>query len=143
MIKIWTDDSSDHHNPRRPGGWAYVLKIQKDDYFWDYEEKYGGSLGTTNNQMELNAILEAIKRVNKIATPSHEVTIFSDSEWAVKCLTKEYNCRARVVRQYLDEIEWAIGNRSITFIHIAGHSGIQENERCDVLAVAARLEVTA
>jgi len=127
-IKIHTDGSCNIHHPKRPGGWAYHIEYTDPNTEEQCtDNNCGGTTGTSNNQMELMAILNAIKRVTDLGLTGG-VIIYSDSEWAVRCLTGVYNCKARVVRQYLDEIKWATGSLTVKYVHIPGHAGILENE---------------
>ncbi|MHC4750064.1 MAG: RNase H family protein [Planctomycetota bacterium] len=145
MIKIWTDGSCDIHDPRRPGGWAFLLIFPMDSGSAVEIRNSGGSLGTTNNQMELMAILNAIKTLQSDFTLNglERITVYSDSEWAVKCLKGEYNCRKRVIKQYLDEIKWTSGRLRIVYEHVRGHSGDKRNELVDKMAVKARQKIAA
>ena len=139
MIEVWTDGSCNVISKRKAGGWAYIIKYESTADIMNTIMVHGSTLGTTVNQMELMAILNAIKKIGDLKdTKTDKVTIYSDSEWAVRCLTGVYNCRARVVVSYLDEIEWATGPLKIKYGHIPGHSGIPENELVDQLAVDAR-----
>ena len=139
MIEVWTDGSCNVISRKKAGGWAYLIRYPfEEDSVMDITN-VGSTFGTTVNQMELMAILNAIRRINDIKDRrTNEVVIYSDSEWAVKCLNKEYNCKARIVKDYLDEIKWATGDLIITYKHIFGHSGIAENELVDSLAVQVR-----
>lgn len=143
-IECWTDGSCNLSHEKRPGGWAYLIRYEAPSE--DIYEIVGASafLGTTHNQMELMAILQALKKINKLEDKMTEsVVLYSDSEWAVRCLTGVYNCKARVVKSYLDEIEWETGHLKIGYKHISGHVGITENEMVNKLANKARLELEA
>jgi len=147
MIEVWTDGSCDHHDTRRPGGWAYVIKCPMSDG----EEKEltlsGNSLNTTNNQMELMAILQAIKTIKRLKDDyGKHVTLYSDSEWSVRCLTGVYNCYKDPSAghvMFLKEIKWTTGSLIIDYQHIRAHSGILENELVNTLAVNARIQIAA
>jgi ribonuclease HI len=146
MIEVWTDGSCDLHHPLRPGGWAYHIKYQNEFGTLLTTSFAGNSKNTTNNQMELMAILKAIKAINKLRPFSNSVIIYSDSEWAVRCLTGVYNCKKDRTKghvMFLNEIGWATGKLIIDYEHISAHSGIEENELVNRLAVEARLQVMA
>lgn len=119
-INIWTDGSCDHHDDRRPGGWAFIVIIEGEEYPGD-----GGTLRTTNNQMELNAILEAMWEVEKLNIDEKEKLIFHvDSQWSINCLTKEWNCVTRDKKtgkmgghvQWLHDIWSKISHRPVEFV---------------------------
>lgn len=133
LIEIFTDGSS-KGNPG-PGGYGVVLK--SGDH---YKELSGGCIQTTNNRMELLAViigLEAVKRKNA------EIVVYSDSsyvvnavnkgwlfEWEKKGLEKRKN--DDLWRRFLDIYR----KHRVKFVWIKGHAGHPENERCDRLAVS-------
>ena len=133
-INLYTDGSS-RGNPG-PGGYGIVLTCGPHR-----KELSGGFSYTTNNRMELLAVivgLEAIKR------PNAQVNIYSDSSyvvkainegwlknWVVKGLHKQKN--ADLWERYLRIAQ----KHQLRFFWIKGHAGHPENERCDQLAVEA------
>lgn len=142
LVHLFTDGACSG-NPG-PGGWAFVLRhiaTQKE------KEHSGGERVTTNNQMELTAVirgLEALKRPCR-------VELFTDSVYVGKGLTewlpkwKQNHWRRREGHTWkpikneelwrrLDEL---LNMHQITYHRVAGHSGHPENERCDRLAVDA------
>jgi ribonuclease HI len=142
QVELYTDGACSG-NPG-PGGWAYVLRDPKTG---KEQEASGGEPTTTNNRMELLAVirgLEALKRPCR-------VRLCSDSNYVGQGLTrwmagwkkrgwkrKEGSTLKPVKNvelwQRLDEL---IGRHEVSFTHVRGHSGHPENERCDALAVAA------
>jgi ribonuclease HI len=134
MIRIFTDGAA-QGNPG-PGGYGVVMKF-KDAV----KELSGGFRLTTNNRMELLAVisgLEAIKK-NDIA-----VTIYSDSKYVVDSVEKGWiwNWQKKNFAKKANPDLW---QRYILlhqkfkpkFVWIKGHAGHPENERCDQLAVQA------
>ena len=133
-INLYTDGAS-RGNPG-PGGYGIVLTCGPHR-----KELSGGFSCTTNNRMELLAVivgLEAIKR------PNAQVNIYSDSSyvvkainegwlknWVVKGLHKQKN--ADLWERYLRIAQ----KHQLRFFWIKGHAGHPENERCDQLAVEA------
>ncbi len=137
QITIYTDGACDIHAPNRPGGWAAILRAQDANGLLLKEiVRSGGQEKTTNNQMELRAVIEGLKALTSPA----KITIVSDSRYVIdiargakkpkanKALWQEY--RELADRQY---IEWRF---------VEGHSGDPLNERCDKLAVAERSKLT-
>lgn len=127
-----------------PGGWAFILKHPKTS---KELEASGGERETTNNRMELTAVvrgLEALKR------PSH-VTLFTDSVYVGKGLSewlakwKANGWRRREGTQWKEvknedlwrELDELVARHELKYVRVAGHSGHPENDRCDELAVAA------
>ena len=141
-IHLFTDGAC-KGNPG-PGGWAFILRHVVSDREM---EQSGGESQTTNNRMELMAVirgLEALKRPCR-------VEIFTDStyvgqglsEWLPKW--KQNGWRRKEGQSWkpvknddlwkqLDEL---IARHQVKYTRVAGHSGHPENERCDELAVAA------
>lgn len=133
-IQLYTDGSS-RGNPG-PGGYGVVLKCGTH-----YKEISEGFEETTNNRMELLAVivgLEAIKRENA------EVIVYSDSTYVVKAVNegwvfgwekKNFDKKANpdLWIRFLEVYR----KHRVRFIWIKGHAGHPENERCDALAVAA------
>ena len=136
MIEIWTDGSCDHHDVLRPGGWCFlIVDAENDVSFGDSD----GCLRTTNNQMELNAILEALYALKLVQDSAiREVVIYPDSEWSIKCITKEYDCtrKQKKTGKQGGHVEWLKniwnlmkGYNNIKFIRVSGHSGNENNEK--------------
>ena len=133
-IYLYTDGSS-RGNPG-PGGYGVVLKCGTH-----YKELSEGFEETTNNRMELMAVivgLEAIKRENA------EVIVYSDSKYVVDAVNqgwvfgwekKNFDKKANpdLWIRFLEVYR----KHRVRFIWIKGHAGHPENERCDALAVAA------
>lgn len=134
MIEIYTDGSS-RGNPGN-GGWAAILRSGKH-----YKEISGGFACTTNNRMELLAVIEALAAI-KIKRAN--VKVWSDSQyvcnainkgwlfdWEKKGLEKKKN--PDLWRRFLTQYR----KHTVQFFWIKGHSGHPFNERCDTLAVEA------
>ena len=134
MIEIFTDGASSG-NPG-PGGYGVILRSGKH-----YKELSEGFRKTTNNRMELMAVikgLEAIKSLNQ------NVMIFSDSKYVIDSIEKKWvngwvkkgfegKKNKDLWMRYLDVSK----RHNIKFNWVRGHNGHPENERCDQLAVAA------
>mgnify|MGYP003289250548 CR=1 FL=1 len=137
MLKIWTDGSC-LGNPG-PGGWAFVATDGKNR-----AERSGGERDTTNNRMELTAVIRAISAARK----HNEIEIHTDSQY-VKNGTmvwmknwKKNNWRTADKKpvknqdlwQQLDELVSAV---KVHWVWVRGHNGEELNERCDELARGA------
>lgn len=134
MIEIFTDGASSG-NPG-PGGYGVILRSGKH-----YKELSEGFRKTTNNRMELMAV---IKGLEAIKTPNQQVMIFSDSKYVIDAIEKRWvngwlqkgfagKKNKDLWLRYLDISK----QHQIKFTWVRGHNGHPENERCDELAVAA------
>jgi len=124
-----------------PGGWAFVLKHPASG---SEREDSGGESATTNNRMELTA---AIRGLQALTRPS-KVELWSDSEYVLKGLrewlagwkARGWKTAAKKPVKNVDlwqELDSLVQGHQVTFHWVRGHDGHPENERCDVLAVAA------
>ncbi|MBK8073752.1 MAG: ribonuclease HI [Ramlibacter sp.] len=136
QVEIHTDGAC-KGNPG-PGGWGALLKSGGTE-----KELFGGELGTTNNRMELMAVIEALSALRKPC----EVTLYLDSEYVRKGITewihgwkaKGWRTAARQpvknadLWQRLDALAHGGGHR-ISWHWVKGHAGDPGNERADELA---------
>ncbi len=134
MIEIFTDGASSG-NPG-PGGYGVILRSGSH-----YKELSEGFRKTTNNRMELMAVIKGLEALNK---PNQNVVITSDSKYVIDAIEKRwvhgwvqkgFNGKKNkdLWLRYLDVAKL----HNIKFNWIRGHNGHPENERCDQLAVAA------
>ena len=134
MITMYTDGAS-RGNPGR-GGYGTILIYKQHR-----KELSAGFRLTTNNRMELLAVIVGLEAIKKSGS---EVRIFSDSQYVVHAVNrgwiwtwerKNYKGRKNIDlwRRFMLNYQ----KHDITFEWIKGHSGIPENERCDELAVAS------
>ena len=134
MLKIWTDGSC-LGNPG-PGGWAFVATDGKN-----IAERCGGESDTTNNRMELMAVIRALSAAHR----HKSVEIHTDSQYVKNGMQlwlqnwKKKNWRTADKKpvknqdlwQQLDELA---SNIEIRWVWVKGHAGEEFNERCDELA---------
>jgi len=142
QVELFTDGGCSG-NPG-PGGWAFILRHPATGKAL---EGAGGERETTNNRMELTAVvrgLEALKR------PS-QVELFTDSVYVGKGLTewmpkwkaagwkrREGGAQKPVKNEDLwRRLDELVAQHKLKYTRVAGHSGHPENDRCDELAVAA------
>ena len=135
-IQIYTDGSS-RGNPG-PGGFGIVMKFGTNE-----KTVSKGFRLTTNNRMELLAVIHALELVNTNKYPIH---IYSDSKYVIEAIDKKWvwgwqkkgfkgKKNADLWQRYLQ----LHPTFNLTFHWIKGHAGHPENERCDQLAVEAAL----
>src|SRR5258705_3036425 len=144
-IQLYTDGACSG-NPG-PGGWAYILKHPASG---KVVEKSGGEPDTTNNRMELRAVIEGLAGIKK---PS-AVELYADSkyvldglrEWMTDWKARGWRTAAKKpvknveLWKRLDELMQV---HRLTFHWVEGHTGHEENERCDQLAVAEIQKIRA
>lgn len=124
-IFLYTDGAASG-NPG-PGGYGVVLKCGEM-----CKELSGGFALTTNNRMELLAV---IKGLEAIKWQGARVEVYSDSTYVVKTVTENWKRKKNNdLWARFDELSKLF---SLTFHWVKGHAGHPENERCDSLAVAA------
>lgn len=133
-IEIYTDGAA-RGNPGR-GGYGAVLKFNEHR-----KELSEGFRMTTNNRMELLAVIKALEALTK---PDLDITIYSDSKYVIDSVEKKWvfgwvkknfkgKKNADLWMQFLDLYKL----HNISFIWVKGHAGNPENERCDELATMA------
>lgn len=141
-VRLFTDGAC-KGNPG-PGGWAYILRHVETD---TEREAAGGEAETTNNQMELQAVIEGLRALNRSVC----VEVVTDSQYVSKGCTEwlpgwKRNGWKRKVKNQLKPIKnedhWRaldelLNKHQVQFTWVRGHEGHPENERCDVLAVEA------
>ena len=135
-IEIFTDGAC-KGNPG-PGGWCAILRYNGVEKMIS-----GGEKETTNNRMELSAVLFALKALKE---PCH-ITLQSDSKYVLDSLSKGWvygwqkkgwkksdgkpALNVDLWQQLLDEVK----KHELDYVWIKGHAGHPENERCDAQAV--------
>lgn len=137
-ITIYTDGACSG-NPG-PGGWGAIL-------CWnDHEKEISGGEGeTTNNRMEMMAVIEALKALKHNKAP---VTIYTDSKYVLQGATewlegwkargwKSANKKPVKNQDLWEQIDSLLKDHSVHFIWVKGHNGHEMNERVDKLAVSA------
>jgi len=136
-VEIYTDGAC-RGNPG-PGGWAALLIAGDRE-----KEITGAENHTTNNRMELQAVIAALQALKRPA----EVRLYTDSqyvrrgvlEWLAQWKTRGWKTanKGAVKNQDLWELlDQEVAKHRIEWHWVPGHAGIAGNERCDVLANAA------
>lgn len=135
-VEIFTDGACSG-NPG-PGGWGALLRFGGRE-----KELSGGEAETTNNRMELTAVIAALSALKEPCA----VTICSDSKYVIDAVTKGWaekwqknrwikpDKKPALNADLWEQLLALVGKHQVQFIWIKGHAGHPENERCDQLAV--------
>ena len=133
-ITIYTDGSAKGN----PGNGGYGIVLMSGDY---RKELNQGFKLTTNNRMELLAVIVALESVKKEGS---EITIFSDSKYVVDAVEKKwvFGWEKKNFNKKKNPDLWIrflkiYRKQKVSFVWVKGHANNKENERCDVLAVQA------
>lgn len=137
-VIVYTDGACSH-NPG-PGGWAAVLMYKEH-----HKEISGGEAVTTNNRMELTAVIEALSLLKEPC----RVKVHSDSAYIVNCMEQKWyekwakngwmtSGKKPVENQDLwKKLLQLMEKHDVEFVKVKGHSNVTWNNRCDELARAA------
>lgn len=132
-----------------PGGWAYVIR---DESSRETTEAFGHEPDTTNNRMEMTAVIKGLEFCAHLGLTGTSIELVSDSQYVLKGMSewlpgwKAKGWKRRDGGRYVDvknrdlweEMDKLIQKHNIVkYTHVKGHSGHIENERCDKLANAA------
>ena len=136
-VEIFTDGAC-KGNPG-PGGWGSILRNKGTE-----KEISGGEANTTNNKMELTAVIEALKMLIEPC----KVTLYSDSQYVCNALKLGWAKKWQANNWMRNKKEPALNPdlweallklcdvHQMEIVWVKGHAGHPENERCDRLAVA-------
>lgn len=137
-VEIFTDGACSG-NPG-PGGWGTILRYNGIE-----KELSGGEANTTNNRMEMIAVIEGLKALKQ---PCH-VILTSDSQYVCNGITKGWAAKWKKNNwiksdktkaknpELWDELLSLLDKHDVEINWVRGHNGHPENERCDRLAVEA------
>ncbi|MCL4743820.1 MAG: ribonuclease HI [Burkholderiaceae bacterium] len=139
VITVYTDGGCDLRKDGI-GAWAYLAEFPDGHVV----EQCEPMLGTTNNRMELMAVIKALESL-EFGPP---VKVFSDSEYVIKGVTQwsrnwvRNGWRTREGKPVINKDLWEpllqlYQLHAVTFEHVKGHSGHPQNERVDKLCTAA------
>lgn len=127
MLEIYTDGA--YANSRDQGGWAFVAVGNGKKLF----SNYGLKCGTTNNRMEIEAVIQAMRWM--LSNDLKSAKIYTDSMYVIGTMTQNWKRNKNVdLWEMMDEL---ISKLRISYKHVKGHAGDTYNEMCDTLAVHA------
>lgn len=120
-FKIYTDGSCDNIQYPNYGGWAYLI-LENDEII---EQRSGWDIHTTNNRMEMIAILESLLELPY----GSEVEIITDSQYCIGAFSGAYKAKANtdLIEQFAKNVEQK--NLDVTFTWVRGHNGDKYNEK--------------
>ena len=134
MIEIYTDGACSG-NPG-PGGWGAILRSGETE-----RELFGGEPQTTNNRMEMTAVIEALRALKKpVAAKVHTDSQYVQkgiSEWIHGWKRRGWKTASKEPVKNEDlwrELDRLAAQHRIEWIWVKGHAGHPENERADQLA---------
>ena len=134
MIEIYTDGACSG-NPG-PGGWGAILRSGETE-----RELFGGEPQTTNNRMEMTAVIEALRALKKpVAAKVHTDSQYVQkgiSEWIHGWKRRGWKTAGKDPVKNEDlwrELDRLAAQHEIEWIWVRGHAGHVENERADALA---------
>jgi ribonuclease HI len=135
-VTIYTDGACSG-NPG-PGGWGTILVYKGQE-----KELSGGEASTTNNRMELQAVIAGLEALREPC----EVTVYSDSKYVVDAVNlgwakswrkngwmRNKNDKAKNPELW-ERLLSLLNEHSVTFVWVKGHAENEYNNRCDKLAV--------
>ena len=135
-VKIYTDGACSGN----PGAGGYGIVLQ---YMEQEKQLSGGASETTNNRMELTAVIEGLKALKRPC----KVTLYTDSKYIVDAITKGWVFKWKSNGWMRDKKSPALNSdlwkellplletHEVEFVWVKGHAGHRENEICDSLAV--------
>lgn len=136
MVRIYTDGACSG-NPG-PGGWAAILLFDEEQ-----QAISGGEIHTTNNQMELKAVVEALQLLRSLGYS--KAVVYCDSAYVVNSVQNEWmkkwyanGWKTISGEDVKNKDLWLrlkkVLTNDVTFVKVKGHSGDKNNEKADALA---------
>jgi ribonuclease HI len=146
LTKIYTDGGC-AGNPG-PGGWAYVILMETFQGRKVAAEQCGAERCTTNNRMELRAVIAALEGFKAIKGAARKAEVITDSQYVQKGMAewirgwKKNGWRTSDKEPVKNQDLWQrldalAGEFTLTWTWVKGHAGDPYNERCDRLTKAA------
>jgi ribonuclease HI len=145
-FKIFTDGGCSG-NPG-PGGWAYVMVLYTFQGEKIIAQGKGAQKETTNNKMEMTAVIEALKNLKTMNDTPRSATVVTDSQYVQKGITEWIHQWKRNSWRTSDkkpvknqdlwmELDSLAGNLSLSWEWVRGHAGNKYNEMCDQMTQQA------
>lgn len=144
QVKIYTDGAA-RGNPDGPGGYGTIIEYVDTKGVLHTKELSQGYVKTTNNRMELMAVIAGLEALNRPC----QVELYSDSQYVVNAFNQHWldswikKGWKRGKNEPVKNVDlWkrllqAKEQHQVQFIWVKGHDGHLQNERCDILATTA------
>lgn len=144
FVKLFTDGAA-RGNPEGPGGYGAVLQYIDSKGNLHEREYSAGYKKTTNNRMELMAVIVGLEALTKpcdveVISDSKYVTDAFNQNWIEGWLKRNWKNSAKQPVKNIDlwqRLLKALEPHNVKFTWVKGHAGHPENERCDKLATTA------
>ncbi len=143
LVKIYTDGAA-RGNPDGPGGYGTILTYEDTKGTLHVREYSQGYLRTTNNRMELMAVIIGLEALNRpcrveVYSDSKYVTEAFNQHWIEGWVKKGWKRSTGPVKNVdlWKRLLKAKASHEVRFIWVKGHAGHEQNERCDYLATSA------
>jgi len=143
-LEIYTDGSLKKIGKQTFGGWSFIASRDSDEI----EAQAGSEKNTTNQRMELLAIVKALEYAVATRRPNEKIVIYSDSAYAINCYEQDWYI-GWISNGWLNSSGKPVANQDLwykiipyfdnfwyDFKKVPGHAGNYWNERCDELAQA-------
>ncbi|MCL2208873.1 MAG: ribonuclease HI [Treponema sp.] len=145
-LGIYTDGGCSG-NPG-PGGWAYVILLETFAGVKIIAQDQGGEKDTTNNRMELTAVIESLRAIKKMNDLPRGVCVYTDSqyvqkgisEWIFNWKRNSWKTASKKPVKNKDlwmELDLLSGEFSVSWKWVKGHDGNEYNEMCDKMTQEA------
>jgi ribonuclease HI len=145
-LKIYTDGGCSG-NPG-PGGWAYIFILQTFQGFQIIAQNKGAEHDTTNNRMELTAVIMALRALKTMQNLPCQASVYTDSQYVQKGITEWIHTWKRNSWRTSDkkpvknkelwvELDSLAGEFTLGWEWVKGHAGNEYNELCDAMTQEA------
>ena len=146
MINVYTDGGCSG-NPG-PGGWAYIFVLQTFQGEQVIAQEKGGEKLTTNNRMELTAVIQALRVLKKNDSVPRQASVFTDSQYVQKGITewirkwkinswKTADKKPVKNKDLWFELDTLAAEIALQWKWVKGHAGNKYNELCDSMTQEA------
>jgi len=146
VIHIYTDGGCSG-NPG-PGGWAFVILQETFQGARILAENSGAEKDTTNNRMELTAVIASLETFINIGNATEKITVYTDSQYVQKGMTvwikdwKSKGWRTSDKKPVKNQELWLrlealAAGLKVNWVWVKGHDGNKYNEKCDVMTKKA------
>ena len=149
-LRIYTDGGCSG-NPG-PGGWAYVMVTQTFQGTQVIAKNKGGEKDTTNNKMELTAVIMALRALKTMTNAPRQAAVYTDSQYVQKGITewiltwKRNSWRTSDKKPVKNKELWTeldslAAEFPLKWEWVKGHAGNEFNEMCDAMTQDAIREI--